>query len=76
MFTYDVEWHRSDVRWASRWDTYLAMSDVQIHWFSIINSVVVVFFLAGTCQLFIYTFWGGITYRSDVSTDFYSRWLQ
>jgi len=23
------------------------MSDVQIHWFSIINSVVVVFFLAG-----------------------------
>lgn len=47
VFTYEVEWHRSAVRWASRWDTYLAMSDVQIHWFSIINSVVVVFFLAG-----------------------------
>ena len=59
MFTYDVEWHRSDVRWASRWDTYLAMSDVQIHWFSIINSVVVVFFLAGTCQLFIYLYFLG-----------------
>lgn len=37
----------SDVKWASRWDTYLTMSDVQIHWFSIINSVVVVFFLSG-----------------------------
>ena len=47
MFSYEVEWHSSEVRWASRWDTYLAMSDVQIHWFSIINSVVVVFFLAG-----------------------------
>ena len=37
----------SDIKWASRWDTYLTMSDVQIHWFSIINSVVVVFFLSG-----------------------------
>ena len=47
LFTYEVEWQESNVRWASRWDTYLAMSDVQIHWFSIINSVVVVLFLAG-----------------------------
>lgn len=46
-FTYSVEWKESDVGWASRWDIYLAMSDVQIHWFSIINSVVVVFFLSG-----------------------------
>lgn len=37
----------SDVKWASRWDIYLTMSDVQIHWFSIVNSVVVVFFLSG-----------------------------
>ncbi len=47
LFSYEVEWQRSEIRWASRWDTYLAMSDVQIHWFSIINSVVVIFFLAG-----------------------------
>ncbi|BFZ16301.1 hypothetical protein BsWGS_19341 [Bradybaena similaris] len=46
-FTYSVEWKMSEVSWASRWDIYLAMSDVQIHWFSIINSVVVVFFLSG-----------------------------
>lgn len=38
----------SEIKWASRWDTYLTMSDVQIHWFSIVNSVVVVFFLSGT----------------------------
>ncbi|KAK7792078.1 hypothetical protein R5R35_003551 [Gryllus longicercus] len=46
-FTYSVEWQESDVSWASRWDIYLGMNDVQIHWFSIINSLVVVFFLSG-----------------------------
>lgn len=47
VFTYSVEWRKSEVSWASRWDIYLGMSDVQIHWFSIINSLVVVFFLSG-----------------------------
>ena len=42
-----MTWEESTIQWTSRWDTYLDMSDVQIHWFSIINSVVVVFFLAG-----------------------------
>lgn len=46
-FTYSVEWKKSEVSWASRWDIYLGMNDVQIHWFSIINSLVVVFFLSG-----------------------------
>ena len=40
----------SQIKWASRWDTYLTMSDVQIHWFSIVNSVVVVFFLSGALR--------------------------
>lgn len=47
LFTYEVEWEHSQISWASRWDTYLAMNDVQIHWFSIINSLVVIFFLSG-----------------------------
>ncbi|XP_071483844.1 transmembrane 9 superfamily member 4-like [Diadema antillarum] len=47
VFSYSINWEESDIVWASRWDTYLAMSDVQIHWFSIINSLVVIFFLAG-----------------------------
>lgn len=46
-FSYEVEWKHSKISWASRWDTYLAMNDVQIHWFSIINSLVVIFFLSG-----------------------------
>lgn len=53
FFTYSVEWKQSDVRWASRWDSYLAMSDVQIHWFSIVNSVIVVFFLSGILTMVI-----------------------
>ncbi|CAF4602394.1 unnamed protein product [Rotaria sp. Silwood1] len=51
--TYEVEWAFSETRWASRWDTYLAMTDVQIHWFSIVNSVIVVFFLAGILSMII-----------------------
>lgn len=53
LFTYEVKWESSNIRWASRWDIYLAMSDVQIHWFSIINSVVVVFFLSGILTMII-----------------------
>lgn len=53
LFTYEVDWKESEIRWASRWDTYLSMSDVQIHWFSIINSLVVVFFLSGILTMII-----------------------
>uniref|UniRef100_A0A8C4WRQ2 Transmembrane 9 superfamily member n=1 Tax=Eptatretus burgeri TaxID=7764 RepID=A0A8C4WRQ2_EPTBU len=53
VFTYSVTWKASNVQWASRWDTYLTMSDVQIHWFSIVNSVVVVFFLSGILSMII-----------------------
>ncbi|KAF3785808.1 Transmembrane 9 superfamily member 7 [Nymphaea thermarum] len=47
IFTYDVIFETSEIKWASRWDTYLLMSDDQIHWFSIINSLMIVLFLSG-----------------------------
>jgi len=49
-WSYSVIWEKSDVRWASRWDAYLSLSnpeEYKIHWFSIINSLMVVFFLTG-----------------------------
>jgi len=46
IWTYDVQWAKSDVKWASRWDLYLKMTDSQIHWFSIINSTAIVLFLS------------------------------
>ena len=47
IFTYDVTWESSEIRWASRWDLYLYMGDDQIHWFSIINSLAIVLLLTG-----------------------------
>ncbi len=47
VFTYSVVWEYSDTQWANRWDKYLVSSDSQIHWFSIINSVMIVLFLTG-----------------------------
>ena len=34
VFTYDVKWEYSEIKWASRWDTYLLMGDEQIHWWA------------------------------------------
>merc|ERR1719473_2613975 len=47
IYTYDVKWEFSDIKWASRWDLYLYMGDDQIHWFSIINSLAIVLLLTG-----------------------------
>jgi transmembrane 9 superfamily protein 2/4 len=46
LYTYDVEFLQSEVRWASRWDAYLRQGGGQIHWFSIVNSIFIVFFLS------------------------------
>ena len=35
----------SDTPWATRWDHYLHIFDPRIHWFSLINSLVIVIFL-------------------------------
>ena len=49
IFTYGVEWRESDIKWASRWDVYLTMNHAipdKVHWFSIVNSMLIVLFLA------------------------------
>mmetsp|Transcript_26202 Transcript_26202/g.104839 ORF Transcript_26202/g.104839 Transcript_26202/m.104839 type:complete len:419 (+) Transcript_26202:933-2189(+) len=49
LFTYDVLWRASHVKWASRWDIYLSMDNAvpdKVHWFSIINSLLIVVFLS------------------------------
>ena len=46
VYTYDTLFKESDIRWASRWDTYLLMVDDEIHWFSIVNSMMIVLFLS------------------------------
>jgi transmembrane 9 superfamily protein 2/4 len=44
-FTYSVHWHLSPTPFATRWDKYLHVYDPKIHWFSLINSAVIVVFL-------------------------------
>ncbi|GMG98845.1 hypothetical protein Nepgr_000685 [Nepenthes gracilis] len=46
-FTYEVEFVKSNIRWPSRWDAYLKMEGARVHWFSILNSLMVIVFLAG-----------------------------
>jgi len=53
QFTYDIDWVPSTIKWASRWDKYLKMSNVQVHWFAILNSTVIVLFLTGILAMII-----------------------
>ncbi|KAM3413761.1 Transmembrane 9 superfamily member [Cercospora zeina] len=46
-WTYSVHWRASKTSFATRWDKYLHVFDPKIHWFSLINSAVIVFFLVG-----------------------------
>lgn len=47
LFTYDVNWFENQyLEWANRWDIYLTMDNAipqRVHWFSIMNSVIVAF---------------------------------
>lgn len=47
-FTYGVYWVPSTTVWATRWDKYLHVFDPKIHWFSLVNSAVIVVFLVLT----------------------------
>ncbi|XP_042512348.1 transmembrane 9 superfamily member 11-like [Macadamia integrifolia] len=47
VFSYDVSFVESDIKWPSRWDAYLKMEGSKVHWFSILNSLTVITFLAG-----------------------------
>ncbi|CAL5048973.1 unnamed protein product [Urochloa decumbens] len=44
IFTYDVNFEESDIKWESRWNTYLDTPDD--HWFYIVNSLITVLFLS------------------------------
>merc|ERR1719311_1215691 len=53
-YTYSVSWTESPIRWASRWDSYLKMTGTaQIHWFSLLNSMMIMIFLSGIVAMII-----------------------
>ncbi|XP_051150458.1 transmembrane 9 superfamily member 7-like [Andrographis paniculata] len=70
VFTYDIYFESSDIRWASRWDTYLLMNNSQIHWFSIINSLMIVVFLSGmVAVIMLRTLYRDITNYNQLEHD-------
>ncbi|XP_073042675.1 transmembrane 9 superfamily member 9-like [Primulina eburnea] len=70
IFTYDVAFLESEVKWASRWDTYLLMTDDQIHWFSIVNSLMIVLFLSGmVAMIMLRTLYRDISKYNELETQ-------
>jgi len=70
LFTYDVRWTYSPVRWASRWDSYLKMTGGQIHWFAILNSILILLFLSGmVAMIMLRTLHRDITQYNEVATE-------
>ena len=69
VFTYDVVFKSSPVRWASRWDTYLQTQDREIHWFSVVNSMMILLFLSGmVAMIMIRTLRRDITQYNQLET--------
>ncbi|THV02328.1 endosomal P24A protein [Dendrothele bispora CBS 962.96] len=53
-YTYRVTFNESDTPWATRWDNYLHIFDPRIHWFSLINSLIIVAFLCVMVSMVLY----------------------
>ena len=53
-YTYSVSFHESSVPWGLRWDAYLHVFDPKIHWFSLINSLVIGAFLTFMVAMVLY----------------------
>ena len=48
IYSYEVDWVKSNLQWADRWDVYFFSSpDDDLHYFSIVNSLMIVLFLTG-----------------------------
>ncbi|KAG9064517.1 hypothetical protein KI688_003707 [Linnemannia hyalina] len=53
-FTYSVLWlEDKEVTWSTRWNLYLVNTDTQVHWYSIVNSMVIMLFLTGMVAIII-----------------------
>ncbi|RVX20455.1 Transmembrane 9 superfamily member 11 [Vitis vinifera] len=70
VFSYEVSFEDSDIEWLSRWDAYLKMEGSQIHWFSILNSLMVVAFLAAiVLVIFLRTIRRDLTQYEEIDKD-------
>ncbi|CAL1706851.1 unnamed protein product [Somion occarium] len=76
-YSYRVTWSESDTPWATRWDNYLHIFDPRIHWFSLINSIVIVVFLCVMVSMILLrtvsrdiTHYNNIDLSEDIQEDY------
>jgi transmembrane 9 superfamily protein 2/4 len=63
VYSYEVEWEESSLPWSDRWDVYLVGApDDDLHYFSIVNSLMIVLFLTGAISTIMIR-----TLRKDIS---------
>lgn len=67
VYTYDVQWVPSSIPWSRRWDVFLP--DDEIHFFSIMNSLMIVIFLTGIVGIILIR-----TLRKDIASDEEEGW--
>jgi transmembrane 9 superfamily protein 2/4 len=70
VFSYDIVYVPSDITWSTRWESYLTMpTSKDVHWFSIINSMMVLVFLSGmVAMIMLRTLRRDITAYNDLET--------
>ncbi|KAI0305469.1 Nonaspanin TM9SF [Multifurca ochricompacta] len=75
-YSYRVMWNESSTPWATRWDNYLHIFDPRIHWFSLVNSLVIVVFLCAMVSMIVYrsvsrdiSRYNAIEFSEDVQED-------
>ena len=70
VFSYDIVYVPSDITWSTRWESYLTMpTSKDVHWFSIINSLMVLLFLTGmVAMIMLRTLRKDITAYNDLET--------
>ncbi|KAF9110044.1 hypothetical protein BGX27_006852 [Mortierella sp. AM989] len=52
-YSYSIKWKEVDTAWATRWDKYLLVGEPRIHWFSLVNSIIIVLFLTGMVAMIL-----------------------
>lgn len=64
IYSYEVQWLRTTMKWEDRWDRYMGPTnpDDRVHYFSILNSLLVVLALSGVVAFFLVR-----TLRKDIS---------
>jgi len=69
-YTYDVKWTYSEIRWVSRWDVYLQVTGGKVHWFSIMNSILIVLLLSGMVAMtLLRTLFRDIARYNELATE-------